>query len=51
MKRLANLKRNNTNPKTAITRPSNPVKQEESVDMILNRLVSGSGLKIKRKIM
>ena len=32
-----------------ITKQYNPVKQEESTDMILNRLISGSGLKIKTK--
>ena len=32
-----------------ITKPYNPVKEEESTDMILNRLISGTGLKRKRK--
>ena len=28
-----------------------PIKQQESTTMILNRLISGSGIKRKRKIM
>ena len=45
MKKLANMRQGNTKPKT--TTP----KEEESTDMILNRLISGNGIKRRRKIM
>ena len=45
MKRLASMRKGKTEQKAIV---SPPVKQEESTDMILNRLISGSG--IKRKI-
>ena len=35
---------------TTMTRPKIPVKQEESTDMILNRLISGSGIKKDEKL-
>ena len=40
MKKLANMRQGNTKPK-----------KEESTDMILNRLISGNGIKRRRKIM
>ena len=45
MKKLANTRQGNTKPKTATP------KEEESTDMILNRLISGNGIKRRRKIM
>ena len=38
------------NKSKTTTRPNIPVKQEESVDMIFNRLISGSGITKRRKI-
>ena len=38
------------NKSKTITRPNIPVKQEESVDMVLNRLISGSGIKKDEKV-
>lgn len=48
MSKLANMRRNNTKQKTMIT-PTPYQKQEESTDMILNRLISGNGIKRKLK--
>ena len=45
MKRLANLRKGATRQMVNVTSP----KQDESTDMILNRLISGSGIKRKRK--
>ena len=45
MKKLANMRQGNTKPKTITP------KEEESTDMILNRLISGNGIKRRRKIM
>ena len=39
------------NKSKTTTGPNIPVKQEESVDMILNRLISGSVITKRRKIM
>ena len=46
MKKLANMRKSNTKQKTMNT----PItqQQEESTDMILNRLISGNGIKRKR---
>ena len=41
MKKLANLRKGATTQRAIV--PSSPIKQEESTDMILNRLISGSG--------
>ena len=41
MKRLANMRKRDTRQKSIVQTP--PIKQEESTDMILNRLISGSG--------
>ena len=43
MKRLANMRKGDTRQKAI-------EQQEESTDMILNRLISGSGIKRRRKI-
>ena len=46
MKKLANLRKG----QKAIV-PSSPIKQQdESTDMILNRLISGSGMKRRRRV-
>ena len=45
MKKLANMRQGNTKAKTITP------KEEESTDMILNRLISGNGIKRRRKIM
>ena len=46
MKSLSNMRRGNTRQKSMT-----PVKQQqESTDMILNRLISGNGIKRRRKI-
>ena len=47
MKRLANLRKGATTQGAIV--PSLPIKQEESTDMILNRLISGSGIKRRRR--
>ena len=41
MKKLANLRKGATTQRAIV--PSSPIKQEQSTDMILNRLISGSG--------
>ena len=41
MKKLANLRKGATTQKSIVQTP--PIKQEGSTDMILNRLISGSG--------
>ena len=41
MKKLANLRKGATTQKSIVQTP--PIKQVESTDMILNRLISGSG--------
>ena len=43
MKRLANMRKGTTRQKAMV--PSLPKIEEESTDMILNRLISGSGIK------
>ena len=49
MKRLANLRKGATTQRAIV--PSLPIKQqEESADMILNRLISGSGTKRRRRV-
>ena len=49
MKRLANLRKGATTQRAIV--PSSPIKQqEESADMILNRLISGSGMKRRRRV-
>ena len=48
MKRLANLRKGATTQGAIV--PSLPIKQEESTDMILNRLISGSGIKRRRRV-
>ena len=49
MKRLANLRKGATTQRAIV--PSLPIKQqEESADMILNRLISGSGMKRRRRV-
>ena len=49
MKKLANLRKGATTQKAIV--PSSPIKQqEESADMILNRLISGSGMKRRRRV-
>ena len=53
MKKLQNMRgksKQSLRP-TPISRSYNPKKEEESTDMILNRLISGNGIKRKRKIM
>lgn len=48
MKRLANMRKGGTPPSL----PTLPIeKQEESTDMILNRLISGSGIKRRRRVL
>ena len=48
MKKLANLRKGATTQKAIV--PSLPIEQqEESADMILNRLISGSGMKRRRR--
>ena len=48
MKKLANMRQRNTYQKTRVPNP--PVRQEEeSTDMILNHLISGNGMKRRRK--
>ena len=51
MKKLANLRQGNTKPKTIKQMKTTTPKEEESTDMILNRLISGNGIKRRRKIM
>ena len=51
MKRLANLRKGAT--RQTVNVPSSPIKQQrqdESTDMILNRLISGSGIKRRRRV-
>ena len=49
MKKLANLRKGATTQKAIV--PSSPIKQqEESADIILNRLISGSGMKRRRRV-
>ena len=49
MKKLASIQGKNQKKKETHTRPSIPVK-EESTDMILNRLISGNGVKRRLRI-
>ena len=51
MKKLANMRQGNTKPKTIKQMKTTTPKEEESTDMILNRLISGNGIKRRRKIM
>ena len=51
MKKLANMRQGNTKPKTIKQMKTTTPKEEESTDMILNRLTSGNGIKRRRKIM
>ena len=51
MKKLANMRQGNTKPKTIKQMKTTTPKEEESTDMILNRLISGNGVKRRRKIM
>ena len=46
MKRLANLRKGTTRQMVNVPSP----KRDERTDMILNRLISGSGIKRKRKV-
>ena len=49
MKKLATLRKGATTQRAIV--PSSPIKQqEESADMILNRLISGSGMKRRRRV-
>ena len=51
MKRLANLRKGATTQRATV--PSLPIEQkqqDESTDMILNRLISGSGMKRRRRV-
>ena len=49
MKKLANLRKGATTQSAIV--PSSPIKQQdESTDMILNRLISGSGIKRSRRV-
>ena len=51
MKKLANLRKGATTQKAIV--PSLPIEQkqqDESTDMILNRLISGSGMKRRRRV-
>ena len=51
MKKLANLRKGATRQTVHV--PSSPIKQQqpdESTDMILNRLISGSGIKRRRRV-
>ena len=49
MKKLANLRKGATTQRANV--PSSPIKQQhESTDMILNRLISGSGMKRRRRV-
>ena len=51
MKKLANLRKGATTQRAIV--PSLPIeqkRQEESADMILNRLISGSGMKRRRRV-
>ena len=49
MKKLANLRKGATTQRAIV--PSSPIKQQdESADMILNRLISGSGIKRRRRV-
>ena len=50
MKKLANMRQGNTKPKT-IKQLTPTITEKESTDMILNRLISGNGIKRRRKIM
>ena len=47
MERLSNMRKGDVRQK-AITPPIEKQQQEESADMILNRLISGSGVKRRR---
>ena len=49
MKNLSNIRRGNTKQKS-MTPITPAVQQQESTDMILNRLISGNGIKRRRKI-
>ena len=46
MKRLADMRKGTTRQKAMV--PSLPKIEEESTDMILNRMISGSGIKRRR---
>ena len=49
MKRLADIRKGATGKKAIV--PSSPIKQrDESTDMMINRLISGSGIKRRRRI-
>ena len=49
MKKLTNLRKGATTQRAIV--PSSPIKeQHESADMILNRLISGSGIKRRRRV-
>ena len=49
MKKLANLRKGATTQRANV--PSSSIKQQhESTDMILNRLISGSGMKRRRRV-
>ena len=51
MKKLANLRKGDTTQRAIV--PSLPIEQkqqDESTDMILNRLISGSGIKRRRRV-
>ena len=49
MKRLADMRKGATTQRVIV--PSSPIKQQdESTDMILNRLISGSGIKRRRRV-
>ena len=50
MKKLANMRQGNTKPKT-IKQLTPTITEKVSTDMILNRLISGNGIKRRRKIM
>ena len=50
MKKLANMRQGNTKPKTIKQMKNTTPKEEESTDMILNRLISGNGIKRRRAI-
>ena len=47
MKQLSRMRQGSTKQQQQIM-PIQPVKQQESTNMILNRLISGSGIKRRR---
>ena len=49
MKRLRNMRKGDAGQKT-LTPPIEQQQQEESTNMILNRLISGSGVKRRRRV-